>query len=76
MNPPILVYPNFNKEFILYTDASNQGLGAVLCNSNEKPIAYASRTLKTSKLNYATIDKECLGIVWACKHFRPFYKDT
>jgi len=71
---PVLQYPNFSdeNEFILKTDASGIGIGAVLANKNDKPIAYASRCLNKAELNYPTIEKELLAIVWAVKHFRPY----
>lgn len=75
MNDPILQYPDFNKEFILTTDASNLAIGAVLSQGtvgSDKPIAYASRTLNSSEINYSTIEKELLAIVWATKYFRPY----
>lgn len=74
-NDPILQYPDFTKEFILTTDASNVAIGAVLSQGNigsDKPIAYASRTLNSSELNYSTIEKELLAIVFATKYFRPY----
>lgn len=74
-NDPILQYPDFSKEFNLTTDASNVAIGAVLSQGiigSDKPIAYASRTLNSSELNYSTIEKELLAIVWACKYFRPY----
>ena len=43
--PPILAWPDINKEFLLYCDASNHAIGAILCQDNdgtEKPIAYGS----------------------------------
>lgn len=55
ITPPILQYPNFSKQFILQTDASGTALGAVLCNNNLKPVAYASRPLNKTELNYPTI---------------------
>lgn len=75
INAPILTYPDFKKQFILTTDASNQALGAVLSQGNvpnDKPVAYASRTLNETETRYSTIEKELLAIVWACKHFRPY----
>lgn len=70
-NPPILIYPDFNKKFTLQTDASNYALGAVLSQDGH-PVSYASRTLNGSEQNYSTIEKELLAIVWATKHFRPY----
>jgi hypothetical protein len=74
-NDPILQYPDFNREFILTTDASNVAIGAILSQGtvgSDKPIAFASRTLNDSELNYSTIEKELLAIVWATKYFRPY----
>lgn len=70
-NDPVLKYPNFNEPFELITDASNFAVGAILKQQGQ-PIAYASRTLNEAEINYATIEKEMLAIIWACKHFRPY----
>lgn len=74
-NDPILQYPDFTKDFNLTTDASNFALGAVLSQGpigSDRPVAYASRTLNDSELNYSTIEKELLAIVWATKYFRAY----
>lgn len=74
-NDPVLQYPDFSKPFILTTDASNFALGAVLSQGtppNDRPVAYASRTLNDSETRYSTIEKELLAIVWGCKYFRPY----
>jgi hypothetical protein len=74
-NTPLLQYPDFSKPFILTTDASGYAIGAIPSQGKleqDKPIAYASRTLHQAELNYATVEKELLAIVWACKHFRPY----
>ena len=71
-NQPILQYPDFTKEFILTTDASNTGLGAVLSQGllgKDLPIAYASRSLNKAETNYTTSEKELLAIAWATKYF-------
>ena len=71
----VLIYPDFQKPFILTTDASKFVIGAVLSQGQigkDKPIAFASRTLSKSEERYSTIEKELLAIDWACKYFRPY----
>lgn len=71
----ILQYPDFEKPFVLTTDASNFAVGAVLSQGrigSDKPIAFASRTLNKSEGKYSAIEKELLAIVWVCKYFRPY----
>lgn len=72
--PPVLDFPDFSdkNEFVIQTDASGTAVGAVLCNKNMKPVAYASRPLNKAELNYPTIQKELVAIVWAVKYFRPY----
>ena len=74
-NPPILRLPNVNETFVLQTDASNEGLGAVLLQEEEGfkyPIAYASRKLLQREKNYSTIERECLAIVFGIQKFHNF----
>lgn len=74
-NDPILQHPDFKKPFVLTTDASNFAIGGVLSQGpigSDKPICYASRTLTDTEINYSTIEKELLAIVWATKYFRPY----
>ena len=70
---PILACPDEAKVFTLQTDASERGVGAVLSQEDaegqERPIAFYSRKLLPRECNYSTIEKECLGIVAALKHF-------
>ena len=66
-SPPILQYPDFSREFILTTDASNDGAGAVLSQGpigKDLPIAYASRSFNKAERNYSTVEKELAAIVW------------
>ena len=73
---PILTYPDFSQPFVLETDASGAGLGAVLAQKNAdgtpRPIAYASRSLQRHERIYGITQLEGLGVVWAVKHFRPY----
>jgi len=76
---PVLHYPNFTRQFIIATDASDYAIGAVLSQGpvgQDRPIAYASRTLNKAEQNYNTTEKELLAIVWAVKHFRPYVYGT
>ncbi|GJU10889.1 putative reverse transcriptase domain-containing protein [Tanacetum coccineum] len=63
---PILALPEGNDDFVIYCDASLQGLGAVLMQ-REKVIAYASRQLKPHEENYTTHDLELGAVVFALK---------
>ncbi len=57
-NPPVLAYPDFDAPFVLHTDASEQGLGAVLYQRQEgrlRVIAYGSRTLSPAEKNYTYV---------------------
>ena len=73
---PVLAYPQFDRHFILETDASAAGLGAVLAQNQDdrstRPIAYASRTLQPHEKRYGATEMEGLGVVWAIKYFRPY----
>ncbi|GJS33252.1 putative reverse transcriptase domain-containing protein [Tanacetum coccineum] len=63
---PILALPEGNDDFVVYCDASHQGLGAVLMQ-REKVIAYASRQLKPHEENYTTHDLGLGAVVFALK---------
>lgn len=72
---PILQYPDFNKPFVLTTDASNVAISSVLSqdeNGKDFPVSYYSRTLNKAEQNYSTTGKELLAIVDSVKHFRPY----
>ena len=75
---PVLVYPRFGPghSFILETDASTGGLGAVLSQMREDgtihPIAYASRSVYKHEKNYGISELETLGLVWAVRYFRLY----
>ncbi|KAL6418960.1 hypothetical protein ACFW04_011678 [Cataglyphis niger] len=72
---PVLACPDFNRRFILQTDASTNGLGAVLTQyheDGERVIAYASRTLSGAEKNYSATELECLAVVWGVRRMRNY----
>lgn len=72
---PVLVFPKFTQGFVLATDASDRGLGAVLSqvyDGKETAIAYVSRVLRKAETNFSTIEKEALALVWTVGHFQPY----
>jgi len=75
---PVLVYPDFQKDFTLKTDASGQGLGATCILSQTQndgkrhPVAYASRALSSTERRYAVTELEMLAVVWAMSHFHHY----
>ena len=72
---PVLRLPDLSREFILQTDASEVGLGACLLqdfDGQKSPVAYASKKLTKSELNYSVIEKECLALVWAIRKFHVY----
>ena len=72
---PILRLPDPKRTFILRTDASNDGVGAVLMQVHDGkpyPVSYGSKKLTAAERNYSTIEKECLAIVWGVKKFELY----
>ena len=68
---PVLALPNGRDGFVVYSDASRQGLGCVLMQ-NDRMIAYASRQLKKHEENYPTHDLELAAVVFALKIWRHY----
>ena len=79
-NDTLLAYPTTTGRFILDTDASDYGAGAVLYQEQadmdgklrERPIVYYSKGFNTAERNYCTTKRELLAIVYAVKKFRPY----
>ena len=77
--PVVLSYPQFNKPFILYADASDYAIGYVLGQKDEKgrhqAIAYAGRTLTKDEQKWKITDKECLAVVEGVRHYKVYLQD-
>ncbi len=72
---PLLRAPDFGCPFLLQTDASDTGLGAVLSqvvDGEEHPVIYISRKLTPAESRYATVEKEALAVKWAVLELRYY----
>ncbi|KAL1264137.1 hypothetical protein QQF64_004492 [Cirrhinus molitorella] len=68
---PVLTFFDPSRKIKISTDASKDGLGAVL-GENWRPVAYASRTMTSAECRYAQIEKECLGLVYGVEKFHSY----
>ena len=68
-SPPVLCYPDYTKPFIVRTDASKRGLGGVLCQEQDsgevRVVAYGSRAMKKTEMNYSAHKMEFIALHWA-----------
>lgn len=73
-------HPDFDKLFVLFTDASNVSVGAILAQLDESkvnhPVAYFSKTLSKAERNYSVTEREYLVVLLAIKQFWPFLYGT
>src|SRR5699024_9995387 len=75
ISAPILRSPNFEQPFVVQTDASAYGIGAVLTQNyldGEHVVSYISRSLSAQERNYSTTQRECLAVIWAIEKFRGY----
>jgi hypothetical protein len=73
---PVLMAPDFGKQFILMVDASDHGIGAVLLQNDDNgvqhPVCYFSKKFNCHQKNYSTVEKETLALVLALQHFSVY----
>lgn len=73
---PFLTLPNLQRPFILYCDASNYCMGAILAqideNLRERVCGYWSRMFKNAEVHYSITEKECLAVVYSIKHYHVY----
>lgn len=73
---PMLINPNFTKEFLIFTFASPETIAGVLLQKGkqgiEQPISFFSKTLAHVKLNYNILEKQAYALVKAIKYFRIY----
>lgn len=75
MSAPVLSLPDFSLPFVVATDASDTGLGAILYNEGDGeklPIVYLSRKLLPREQNYGVVEKECLAVIWAVQKLNEY----
>lgn len=72
---PVLALPDFAKRFVIETDASGTGVGAVLMQDGH-PIAYLSKALCPKNLGLSAYEKECLALLMAVDHWRPYLQHS
>ena len=79
ISKPVLALPDFNKPFILTTDASTHGFGYVLSQRNadghEQPVCYSGRALTNAEKNYSVTDLEVAALVGGVKEFHVYLAD-
>lgn len=80
VSAPILVSPDFMKQFTLQCDASDVGVGCVLTQNNDQNeevvIAFASRTLSQAERKYTSTEKELLALLFGVEKFRCYVEGT
>ena len=73
---PVLHFPQYHKSFIIHVDASDCGVYAFLAQIEDNEelaiIAYFSKRLISSQQHYSATPKECLAVVLAVTHWRPY----
>lgn len=76
ISEPVLMPPDFEKEFTIQCDASDVGIGGILTQkdeeNNERVIGYYSKKLTKAEKKFTVTEKECLAVMRSIEHFRPY----
>jgi hypothetical protein len=76
LEEPILVRPDYNKPFILYTDASDYAIGGILGqlddNGKEVIVKFLHKTLSQTERNYGATERECFAAIWCMNKCKPY----
>ena len=73
---PVLRLPNFDRQFVVTTDANDVSVGAILEQDfgyGLQPVAFAPRKLNKAEIRYSAYERELLGIVWALGEWRHYF---
>ena len=74
---PVLRLPDFEKQFVVITDASDVAVDAILkqdFGSGLQPVAFASRKLNSTEIRYSAYERELFGIVWAIGQWKHYFQ--
>ena len=76
MSDTVMAHPDTQKPYLLYTDACDYAIGAILCQTDEhgteRPVVYLSKQLSPQQRKWATIEKEAYAVVHALTQLRPY----
>ena len=74
---PVMKLPDFERQFVVTTDASDAAVGAILeqdFGNDLQPVAFASRKLNDVEMRYSAYEQEFLGIVWALAQWKHYFR--
>lgn len=76
---PVLANPDFSAPFFVQTDASDIGVGGILCQgegNEERVITFFSKKLSRTQQKYSVTERECLAVILSLEKFRPYIEGT
>ena len=78
ISAPVLMHPDFKKDFIIHSDASKIGAGAVLLQEHSTtkelhPVAFASWLFNDTQRRYSTTEREMLALIFATRKWKSFF---